>query len=244
MLLSFKKKVEASSSTPGFPPENAVNEDIRTYWIAADNKPGQHICVDLENVYQVNAIQLNLGDHKLSLNVSPKEEWVGDYSKRIIVSNCGAAEYTIEISKDKENWQVVKDSRGSLEDHTHEYVTFEAPVNVRYIRATGYNMPFDAPFTVSGIRVFGTGNGTVPAKAIIIQAERTGVMDVYLKWNSDGAIGYNIKYGIDKGKLYSSWLLYERTELNIGTLTKGQKYYVQIDAFNENGITEGDIIEV
>ena len=247
MLLSYKKKAEASSSAPGFTPENAVNEDIRTYWVAGDNIPGENICVDLGDVYPVNAIQLNLGDHKLSPEKYSEDKWVeliAGYSKRIIDSDFAAAEFTIEISEDKSDWQLIKDSRGSSEDHTHEYIPFDVPVNARYIRVTGYKMPYNAPFTVSGIRVFGVGKGSAPAKVKIIQAERTGPMNAYLKWTSDRAIGYNIRYGIGKEKLYSSWLLYERTELDLGTLTKGQKYYMCIDAFNENGITEGDIIEV
>ena len=248
MLLSYKKETEASSFAPGFEPCNAVNEDIRNYWMAADNKPGQYLCVDLGNIYQVNAIQLNLGDHIVpqSFMINFREdEWVGEQSKRIIDSNSGAAEYTIEASENKKSWKMLKDARGSTEDHSHEYLSFETPLNIRYVRVTGYRMPYDASFTVSGLRVFGAGKKSPPARVIEVKADRKGPLNVLLSWKiSDNAAGYNVRYGIAKDKLYSNWLLYEKTELDLGMLTKGQKYFIRIDAFNESGITEGDVIEV
>jgi hypothetical protein len=244
MLLSYKKHTEASSSAPGFGPENAVNEDIRNYWMAADNKPAHSLCVDLGKVYNVNAIQLNLGDHKIASLQLPDDKWVGEFSKRFIDAECGAAEYSIEISQDGNIWRTIKDTRGSLEDHTHEYIAFENPAAVRYVRAVGHKMPYDAPFTVSGIRVFGRGNGAAPSK-VDVKANLTGSTNAYIQWRpSDGADGYNVRFGIDKEKLYSSWLLYGRTELDLGMLTKGQKYFVQVDAFNENGITKGEAVEI
>ena len=37
-------------------------------------------------------------------------------------------------------------------------------------------------------------------------------------------------------------MIYGKKEQNIGALVKGQSYYVRVDAFNENGITEGNIV--
>lgn len=245
MLLSYKKCVEASSSAPGFAPDNVVNEDIRNYWVAADSKPGHFICVDLGKVCLINAIQINLGDHKILPISFPDNKWIGDYGRRVIDSDCGTAEYTIEISEDNKTWKMLKDMREGSEDHTHEYIFFEEPIKARYVRTTGYNMPYNAPFTVSGIRVFGNGGGTLPERVKNIEVNWAGPTNISIRWQaSDGADGYNVLYGIDKEKLYSSWLLYEKTELDLGMITKGQKYFIRIDAFNENGITEGDIKEL
>jgi hypothetical protein len=245
MLLSYKKHVEASASAPGFGPENSVNEDIRSYWVAGDNKPGHSLCVDLGKVYDVNAVQLNLGDHKVPPVKIPDDKWVGgDYSKRFIDTNSGAAEYTIELSQDGEVWQILKDTRGTSLDHTHEYVVFEKPVKARYVRTTGYKMPYEAPFTVSGVRVFGKGDGIPPSK-VEAEAKLTGSMNALIRWqSSDGTCGYNVRFGIGREKLYSSWLLYEKTELDLGMLSKGERYFVRVDAFNENGISEGDVTEI
>jgi hypothetical protein len=244
MLLSYQKQAEASSSAPGFGPENAVNEDIRSYWLAADNRPGHSLRVDLGKVYNVNAVQLNLGDHKVPSLRVPDDTWAGEFSKRFIDADCGAAEYSIEISQDGEVWQTLKDTRGSAADHTHEYLAFEEPVKARYVRVTGYKMPYDAPFTVSGVRVFGRGDGAAPPK-VRARAHLTGPVNAHIQWEPpEGADGYNLRFGIGREKLYSSWLLYGRTTLDLGMLTKGQKYFVRVDAFNENGITAGETVEV
>jgi hypothetical protein len=203
MLLSYKKHIKATSSAPGFGPENAVNEDIRSYWMAADNKPGHSLCVDLGKIYNVNAIQLNLGDYKIIPLKSPGGG-AGGFSERFIDTECGAVEYSIEISQDENIWQTLIDTRGSPADHTHEYISFENAAAVRYVRVTGYKIPYGAPFTVSGVRIFGKGDGAVPSK-VSARASLAGPTDVHIRWRpSDGADGYNVRFGIDKEKLYSS----------------------------------------
>ena len=54
-------------------------------------------------------------------------------------------------------------------------------------------------------------------------------------------MGYDVKYGIAPDKLYSSHMVYDASEAMLTTLNKGQQYYVRIDSFNENGITEGEV---
>ena len=38
--------------------------------------------------------------------------------------------------------------------------------------------------------------------------------------------------------IYSSWLVYGENELTLRCLVKGQKYYLQIEAFNAAGISK------
>lgn len=56
------------------------------------------------------------------------------------------------------------------------------------------------------------------------------------------AQGCNIRYGIAPDKLYQSWLVYGVKELDLSTLMAGQDYYLRVDSFNENGITEGSLL--
>ena len=58
---------------------------------------------------------------------------------------------------------------------------------------------------------------------------------------AEQATGYNILWGHKKDKLYHSYLVYgeELKEKRIGALIKDKNYYVRVDTFNENGITEG-----
>ena len=65
--------------------------------------------------------------------------------------------------------------------------------------------------------------------------------NVKLSWEKQqNAIGYNIRFGIQKDKLYRSYQVYCDTDLTIRSLDKDQKYWFAIDAFGENGITHGN----
>ena len=59
----------------------------------------------------------------------------------------------------------------------------------------------------------------------------------------DAAVGYNILWGSSPEKLYHSYMIFGK-EKRIGALVKGRSYYVRVDAFNENGITEGTVQKV
>ena len=54
---------------------------------------------------------------------------------------------------------------------------------------------------------------------------------------SDAAQGYNVRWGIAPDKLYNSWLIYGAEELTLNCLCAGQEYFVQVEAFNTNGIS-------
>jgi hypothetical protein len=244
MLLSYKKHVTASSHANGCGPENAVNEDARDYWMAADPSPGQHITVDLSVEMDVFAVQLNLGDHQIAPQGIPEEKFEQVFSKRFIDIGCPAAEFMVEASKDGITWEILKDTRGSLDDHNHEYIELEQSKKIRFVRCVGLRMPYGMPFTVSGLRIFGKGCGQLPAKASA-SGRMSGELDAAISWEAaKGAIGYNVSYGIEKDKLYSCWTLYEKTHLSLGMLSKGQRYYAQVDSFNENGTTPGDVFEI
>ena len=73
-------------------------------------------------------------------------------------------------------------------------------------------------------------------------AERVSDIDLRVKIQTMDAIGYNILWGHAPNKLYHNYMIYGKKEQNIGALVKGQSYYVRVDAFNENGITEGNIV--
>ena len=57
-----------------------------------------------------------------------------------------------------------------------------------------------------------------------------------------GVLGYNILFGSSPDKLYHSHMVFASGTQRIGALIRGRKYFVRVDAFNENGITEGSCI--
>jgi len=62
MLLNYKTPVVVSSTLGGYHANNAVDENIKTYWSAMSGNKGEWIQTDLGNVSTVNAIQINYAD--------------------------------------------------------------------------------------------------------------------------------------------------------------------------------------
>ena len=61
--------------------------------------------------------------------------------------------------------------------------------------------------------------------------------DAQLNWHAKKDVqGYNVFWGIAPDKLYNTWLVYDKAELELKNLSKSQSYYFAIEAFNENGI--------
>ena len=106
----------------------------------------------------------------------------------------------------------------------------------------------DGTFALAGLRVFGNGGGKAPGAAenlqLVRQADDRAI--VKLNWTkSADAIGYNVRYGTARDKLYHTYQVLGTDSLTIRSLSSLQKYYFTIDAFNENGVTKGQkIIEL
>ena len=58
-LLSYKKKVAASSSLEGYGPELANDEQVETWWAAQTGNKGEWLQIDLGEPMDVKAIQVN-----------------------------------------------------------------------------------------------------------------------------------------------------------------------------------------
>ena len=109
---------------------------------------------------------------------------------------------------------------------------------------TGGALPYGQALRVSGLRVFGNGEGERPAAAKAA-AVRLDALDGKVNWQHiENAQGCNVRYGTAPDKLYHSWLVYGADEVTLSTLMAGQDYYVRVDSFNENGITMGEIIKM
>ena len=78
----------------------------------------------------------------------------------------------------------------------------------------------------------------------VFEAVRTNDLDMLVTIEpQDNTVGYNILFGSTPEKLYHSAMVFTPGEHRIGALIKGRRYYVRVDAFNENGITEGTVTE-
>ncbi|KRF21821.1 family 43 glycosylhydrolase [Phycicoccus sp. Soil803] len=241
MLLSFRADATASSSLEGHGPKLAVNEDARSWWVADGPGEGQWLQVDLGETKIAYAVQINLADQALG-DLAPGCADLGPVSAEVrgIYPDFEPAIVDLELSFDGSTWTRVHDPRGDDRDAPHRFVTLAEPMRVRHVRITARRLPFDGPFAVSGLRVFGVGNGVGPAAATVC-ATRSGPTTATLEWDAvAGAHGYNVRYGLAPTKLYNSWMVYDETRLDLRSLNAGSDYWVAVDAFNENGVTAGE----
>ena len=237
MLLSYRKPVTASS---GERPEKAVNEDIRDWWSAGSNAPGEWLTVDLEKVSDIRAIQVNLADEAVAVDFPP-ETYGDERHTRHIDLEPQISHYRIHISSDGETWTLLE---AVSRECSNGYYEYPEGIAARYVRLTGGALPYGQPLRVSGLRVFGIGHGKKLERARA-KAVRTGPLDGLVTWeHSNGAQGCNVRYGVAPDKLYLSRLVYGEDATRLTLLTSGQKYFIRVDSFNENGITPGELIEL
>ncbi|WP_336517366.1 family 43 glycosylhydrolase [Pollutibacter soli] len=230
MLLSYNKQVQASSELPEHPKQDAVDEEIRSFWSARTGEKGEWFSIDLGKSAEVNAVQINYYEYKSDL-LGRKP---GIYYQ-----------YLLEYSDDNKTWKTMVDKTSNTEDRPHDYIELGKPVKARYIRITNYRVP-DGTFTLSGIRVFGKANGSRPAQVNKIDVSRNAAdrCQAVIKWPAvPGATGYNIRYGTDRNKLYHNYQVLGVNDLKLNSLDSNEKYFFTVDAFNESGVTRGSAIK-
>lgn len=241
MLLSYGKPVRVSS---GEGAEKATDENIRTWWKAASEQPGEWVEVDLGKTFDVRAIQINFADDHLSKTAMPEGSVLMAYDERFIDKNSRPVRWLLEGSTDRQRYFTIKDKTNAQTDLAHDCIMPEGGVQVRYLRLTIKQLPYDQTPCVSGIRVFGIVNGPAPQKAAGVSPRKTGDLDMEVSWEPADAVGYTVLWGYAPEKLYHSYLVFGKTRVRIGALIKGEPVYVRIDTFNESGITEGDVVDV
>ena len=224
MLLSYHKPVQSSSQMGGHDPGKAVDENVKTFWLARDNGKDQWLRIDLEKPAQVFAVQVNYFDYKSDL--------YGRSPGRKI-------RYVIEGSADGVKWETLVDRENSFKDTPNDYVELSAPQTVRYVRYRNIYVP-TPNLAISGLRVFGLGQGKVPPVVKEFTVKRSDDRrDAMVTWaKQPGSQGYNVIWGIAPDKLYSSWMVYDDDHLEMRNLNADQEYYFTIEAFNENGVSE------
>lgn len=226
MLLSYNKKVTASSSLDGYPVGNAADEDSRTAWVAASNNDTEWLQVDLGKVASVNAIQVNFDEYGAS-----QKGFVPDIYQS----------YILYASLDGEKWSPVADYSTKTTDTPHDYTEFEAPFQARYIKLQNKAYTVSDNLSVRDLRIFGNGLGDKPAAVsnFTVTRNEADPCKASLSWEKvPQAEGYIVRYGIAQDKLYNNFQVMGDTKLEIGSLNAGVDYYFTVDAYNENGITQ------
>jgi hypothetical protein len=226
MLLNYNKPVTVSSTYGGYLPNNAVDENIKTYWSAASDKPGEWIQSDLGSLSTVTALQINYADQDVDSAFLGKS--AGVYHR-----------YILYHSIDGKQWSVLVDKSKNRTDVPHDYVELSKPVKTRYIKLENIKMP-TGKFAISGLRIFGRGSGTPPdtVKQFFVLRGEKDKRSAWIKWSPvPGAWAYTIYAGIAPDKLYHSIMVHNTNEYYFKAMDKTQPYYFCIEAVNENGLS-------
>jgi hypothetical protein len=227
MLLNYKKPLQVSSTLGGYVANNANDEDLKTYWSASTANSGEFIQTDLGNVSTVNAIQINYADQDVDSNRLGK--WNNQFHQ-----------YKLYASLDGKKWNLLVDKSNNKTDIPHEYVELEKPAQARFIKLENIHMP-TGKFAISGLRVFGNGNGAKPEKVktfFVLRSDKDK-RGGWIKWGPlDNAYAYNIYYGTAPDKLYNCIMVHQNNEYWFKGMDKLKTYYFNIEAVNENGVSE------
>lgn len=225
MLLNYKKPVTVSSTLGNYNANNANDENIKTYWSAATANKGEWIQTDLGNVSTVNAVQINYADQDAAF-----------LGKRTDIYH----QYKLYYSVDGKKWMVLVDKSTNNKDVPHEFVELSQPVQARYIKLENIHMP-TGKFAISGLRVFGNGNGAKPApvKTFMVLRTEKDKRSGWIRWSPvDNAYAYNIYYGTAPDKLYNCVMVHDVNEYWFKAMDSQKTYYFTIEAVNENGVSE------
>lgn len=227
MLLNYKKPVQVSSTLGAFYANNAVDENIKTYWSAATANKGEWIQTDLGNLSTVNAIQINYADQDVD-------------SDRLGKMTNQYHQYKLYYSADGKKWTVLTDKSNNMKDVPHDYIELTTPIQARYIKLENIHMP-TGKFAISGLRVFGNGNGAKPemVKTFFVLRTEKDKRSAWIKWSPvDNAYAYNIYFGTAPDKLYNSIMVHDANEYYYKGMDNTRTYYYCIEAINENGVSK------
>jgi xylan 1,4-beta-xylosidase len=233
MLLNYNKPVQVSSTLGGYYANHAVDELAKTYWSAASSDKGEWIQTDLGTLSTVNAVQINYADQDVSF---PKEMDTIFLGKTTGLYH----QYKLYYSTDGKKWNILVDKSQNKKDVPHDYVELEKPVQARFVKLENIHMPA-GKFAISGLRVFGNGNGAKPdaVKGFIVLRTEKDKRSAFIKWKPvDNAFAYNIYYGTHPEKLYTSIMVHANNEYWMKAMDSQKTYYYCIEAINENGVSE------
>ena len=224
MLLNYKKPVTVSSTLGGYNANNAVDESIKTYWSAATGNKGEWIQTDLGRLSTVNAVQVNYADQDAVFLGKTLNEY---------------HQYKLWYSADGIKWKILADKSANKKDVPHDYIELSKPVQARFLKLENIHIP-SGKFAISGLRVFGNGNGTKPdaVKDFYVLRTEKDKRSAWLKWSPvDNAYAYNIHLGTHPDKLYTTIMVHDANDFYYKGMDSKKTYWYRIEAINENGVS-------
>lgn len=243
MLLSAKKRVEVSSSLDGFPPANAVDENMMTHWAAKTGNAGEYLTVDLGKESEINALQVNF-DQQFDPTIAPAGRGagpggVGGFAGRgrgaAPGGNARYNSYTVQVSSDNKTFTTIVDKSNNTQDRKHDYTELAQPARARYVKIANVFTESGGMFALKDLRIFGNPKEAkfTEVKDVLFARDLDDPRDATITWQPlKNADGYVVRYGVQPGKLYNSYTVYDARTITIHSLNRDQKYYFKVEAFD------------
>ncbi|MBP5611833.1 MAG: hypothetical protein J6X20_03765, partial [Bacteroidales bacterium] len=117
----------------------------------------------------------------------------------------------------------------------HDYNELEKPVKARYVKVVNVATYDDAKFSIKDLRIFGTTPKMKTQKLSKFMAVRNpdDRREANVIWEPvSGADGYVVRYGIEKNKLYNSYIVYGKNTLYMHSLNTAPEYFFEVEAFS------------
>ncbi len=227
MLLSHKKHVEVSSTLEGFDAANAVDEDFMTKWVASTGNEGEYMTVDLGVECQITAIQVNFDRHDATVEVGRGFGLAAPLDRY--------QSFIVEVSNDNKTWSKIIDKSNNTADNRHDYTELAEPTMARFVKVTNVFTHDSGKFSIQDFRVFGNPKKATFTKVtdVYVVRDPEDRRDATIIWEPvEGADGYVVRYGIEPGKLYNNYMVYDDYKITIHSLNVEPEYYFEVEAFD------------
>ena len=234
MLLSYRKPAVASSTLAGdFAAGHVTDENPKTFWVAAQNAPGETLTVDLGRADTLRAVQVDFADYRS-----------GRYGDAPDIYT----EFELQSSLDGKTWaSLARTEDDPRRDRPNAYFELPQPVRARFVRYVHGHVG-GATLAISDLRVFGKADGPAAAMpAGVIAVRDADPREAHIAWRPvAGAVGYNVLWGVRPDRLTLCYQLFAEdaadrqhgNRLDLRALNAGVGYYVAVEAFNESGVSK------
>lgn len=237
MLLSYGKRVEATSSLPDHPPSDAVDENMATWWSAKTADHGESLTIDLGRSCEVSAIQAN---------VAEQDAQSGSIERRHTFS----IRYKVEGAPGSNGpFVTLIDKSKNEKDQPHDYVPLKSTQFVRFVRITNEGpMPAGGKFAIRDFRIFGNAHAELPSPVadFTVNRSKDDPRSAVINWKPVAkADGYIIRFGMAPDKLYNHYQIWggDTSSKEIHSLNVGIPAYFTIDVYNSSGLVRGTVIK-
>lgn len=221
-LLSYGKRMSASSSLPNHQAAQATDEDIRTWWSATTGNKGEWLQMDLGKTMSISAVQVCFSD-----------EGFQTYRRDTIVP---VYQYIVEHSIDGINWETLINRSKNTIDQIYELIVLDKKVQTRFVRVKNATDFAVGKFSIADIRLFGKAKSKLPQTISNFTVHRKeDKRRIDFSWQElPDAEGYIIRWGVSPKRIDNA-VMVRGNHAEFGFFDRDIPYYITIETFNESG---------